>query len=404
MARLLKNWLSSYMERVRHTEPSPRFHMWTATMLVAAALGRKCWLTMGPETVYPNLYTVLIGPPGVRKGSAMRYGMQILRGCAGIKITMAPKAVTKEQFIEKLETAKEDIMIDGRMYTHSSLLVVAEELVVFMGENDHKRMGDLCELYDCPPLFDKETKTSGINFIVNPAVWLFAATTPNWVEVCMPQLAVGGGMTSRTIFVYSHNKGKHISFMKMQPFDSVLEQRLISDLAEISMMHGEFQIHASAKNTYDEWYEKVYPDMDLGDQRLASFGERLPLMVVKLAMVLSAAKRESQVVHGEDIVTALSMFKDLLPDMPRAFGSLGYNVLGAQTEMVRQILREKKRVARSYILRKLHMHINEFDYQRIRIVLIHEKFAKPESGDDGEQYLVIVEEDTHEVQEEETLH
>lgn len=60
MARRLGNWLTSYLELVKNTEPHTRFHIWVGLMLVATTLGRKTELVMGPEVIFPNLYIVLV--------------------------------------------------------------------------------------------------------------------------------------------------------------------------------------------------------------------------------------------------------------------------------------------------------------------------------------------------------
>jgi hypothetical protein len=98
--------------------------------------------------------------------------------------------------MQELENANTIVTIGDTVLSHCSLLVVADELATFLGDNDPQRIADLCRIYDGVELHEYKTKHSGSYYIPNPAVWLLAATTPNWIETCMPQLAVGGGITS----------------------------------------------------------------------------------------------------------------------------------------------------------------------------------------------------------------
>lgn len=115
MARQLENWLHSYLSMVNQTEPPQRFHLWSAITILGAQLGRKCTIQLGPEMFFPNLYCILIGPPGVRKGTAIKYATDLLADMQGQEACRAPDAVTKEQLIAEMEAAQESENIDGKL-------------------------------------------------------------------------------------------------------------------------------------------------------------------------------------------------------------------------------------------------------------------------------------------------
>jgi len=284
------------------------------------------------------------------------------------------------------------------MFIHSSLFVVAPELINFIKENDHERLGYLCQLYDGLDKFEYKTKTSQNFYVVNPGLWILGATTPNWIEIAMKQLGGGGGLTSRTVFVFAAKKGKHIPVTKMKPFDPILRSKLIADLAAIREMAGLFTFDNEASDTFDDWYNGEYLTTKINDERFDSYWERLPSMAVKVSMIISAAKREDRVIRKADFLLALECFRKIHPDMPYAFGALGKNILGSQTEMVRNLLRERKQAYRHEILQTLRMHISEWDYQRIRNTLIAERFCVrtvcQEKGDELLKCLVITTQQT----------
>lgn len=387
MPRLLENWLLSYLTLVKKTEPPSRFHLWTAITIIGAMLGRKCEVKLGPESFFPNLYTILVGPPGVRKGTAIKYGHSILKEVQ--KGTSAPDVVTKEQLIAEFELVQDTVNVNGNMVVHSSMFIIAPELVNFVKENDYERLGYLCDLYDGRDDFIYKTKTSTNHHVVNPGLWILGATTPNWIELAMKQLGIGGGMTSRIICVYSSTKGQHIPVTRMVPFDPVLRSKLITDLAEIRRMAGQFTVSKEADDVYSDWYMGRYRETKIDDDRFGSYWERLPSMVIKTAMIVSAAKRDTMVVTPVDVVQSIQMFEAIHPEMPQAFGGLGQNVLGSQTEMIRNILREKGRAYRHEILHTLRMHISVMDYERIRNTLMAERFCTREMCQEQKDEVLI---------------
>ncbi|MCX8125552.1 MAG: YfjI family protein [Dehalococcoidia bacterium] len=414
MARKVENWLLSYLEMVRQTEPAQRFHAWSAITVVGALLGRKCYVRFGPEVISPNLFTILVGPPGIRKDPAINYATAMARDIGSDVLVMAPDAITKQQLFNVMERAQKTVIIDGRPLQHSTVLIVAEELVVFLEKDDPERLALLCKLYDNRPTFRYETKHSGNNYLVNPGLWILGATTPDWIENTLTQLAIGGGAAARMIFVFSDRKGMHIPLTKMPPFDHDLRERLLDDLAEIADLAGEFVMTDSGKEVYEKWYgeaqgsavwgnsdyEKQRPD----DLRLRGFWAKIPTMVCKVAMILSVMESSSKEIEGRHVAQAIKLFLQIVPDMPRAFGSLGRNVLGPQTEMVRAILRDVGMAKKSYIMRVLRMHINEHDYQRIKMTLLAEKFCIKSYDQSGEEVLVYCDgETTREVSPPETV-
>ena len=64
MARALKDWIDSYLDFVDNSEPPQMFKLWCAISVIASALERKCYLSWGTLTFYPNIYIVLVAPSG----------------------------------------------------------------------------------------------------------------------------------------------------------------------------------------------------------------------------------------------------------------------------------------------------------------------------------------------------
>ena len=139
MARLLDDWVTGWLEYQENTEPPRPFITWVALSIVAAALQRKCRLEMGHLTWFPNMYIVIVGPSGSRKGTAMDPGRILLSG-QGIK--MSAESTTREALIRALKkcTSSNTDVKAGTIETHASLTVYSQELTSFMGYNNTQLM------------------------------------------------------------------------------------------------------------------------------------------------------------------------------------------------------------------------------------------------------------------------
>ncbi len=79
LTRTLSDWLDGYLEYTTNTEPPYMYHMWMGISTIASLLQRKCCLEWGTLKFYPNMYIVLVGPPGrTRKGTAMNLAKPFL--------------------------------------------------------------------------------------------------------------------------------------------------------------------------------------------------------------------------------------------------------------------------------------------------------------------------------------
>ena len=66
---------------------------------------------------------------------------------------------------------------------------------------------------------------------------LLGATTPHAINAYLPLEAIGGGVTSRIVFVYADGKKKIVI---MPSYDEDLKKALLQDLKEIHALVGSF--------------------------------------------------------------------------------------------------------------------------------------------------------------------
>lgn len=326
MPRKLDNWLDAYLEYTWNSEPPELFHVWTAISTVAAALQRKCVLHWGKLNFYPNMYIVLVAPSGkARKGTAMAYGQDFL---SRLEVKMAAESITREALVREIMNAyiTEIDPATGAMTFHSSLTIYAPELVVFLGYNQQQLMMDLTDWYDCGHGPDGKwtyrTKHQGVDEITGVWVNLIGATTPDLLRSSLSLDAVGGGLTSRIIFVYEEDKRKSCPVLFLTDEERQLEEDLYYDLEHIHLMKGQFKPSSTFIDLWVDWYVKQ-DEKDFDESHLMPYRERRPVHIMKLSMILNACRTDDMVVTEVDLSRAIGLLEKTEVNMSRTFSGIG---------------------------------------------------------------------------------
>lgn len=347
--RALPDWIESYLEYTDNSEPPVSFRRWTAIAVIAAALQRKCRLSWGTLTFFPNMYIVLVAPSGrARKGTAMGPGLKLLED---LGVNLAAEAVTREALIRALKESEAMHQNEqGGIEYHSSLTIYSPELAVFLGYKNEQLLSDLTDWYDCRRRWTYRTKTQGTDEIARIWVNLFGATTPSLLQTTLPMNAIGGGLTSRMIFVYEQDKGKTVPTPFPTRREKELEELLKRDLERINLMHGVFKPTQAFVEHWAEWYMVADQNQPFNDERLAGYCERRPNHIMKLAMIISASRRDDMIVDLDDLKEAIVILEEVERKMPNALGGVGRSPIVSLVSGILRFIGHRKKVN----LRTLH--------------------------------------------------
>ena len=380
-SRELEDWISAYLKYTENTEPPISYHIWTAVSMIAGALQRKVYLKWGFDTIYPNMYVVLIGPSGrARKGTAMNIGKDILKD---IGISMTSESITREALIRDMKQAISNFTdaTTGKIRYHCSFTALSEELSVFLGQNDIRFLADLTDWYDSRDSWTYRTKGSGTDKIEGVCFNILGATAPDWLQSILPQEAVGGGFTSRIIFVVEETKGKTVPEPIYSDTEKELRQKLRRDLEKIATLSGEITFEAQAKDAYISWYKaheeaiaKGKPPIE--DTRFAGYLDRRATHLRKLAMVMSASRGTDRLITLPDIERADKVLKQVEAKMHKTFGGLGSSPYSAITDKVINYVRTKQTVKRSEVLRQFYRDLDPSILDVIEATMSQMKIVK----------------------------
>jgi len=334
------------MEYTDNQESPDLYHKWCAVHVVAAALQRKCFLNWGYITFYPNFYIVLVGPAGkCRKGTAMGPAYNMMRD---LSIKMAAESITREALVRELKQSSGTQIdpVDGKMYLHASLSIFSPELVVFLGHNNQQLISDLTDWYDCRERWTYRTKNMGTDDITGVWVNLLGATTPDLLQTTLPLNAIGGGLTSRMIFVFERNKRKVVPIPFVSNKNKSLGEVLTADLEKINMISGQYRITTDFLDTWIDWYTAQEGNPPFNDQRFAGYIERRPTHVLKLSMIMNTFRADGdQMISKEDLLSSIALIEATEKNMPHTFGGVGKSQTVDVTNKVLICLAEKKSIS-----------------------------------------------------------
>jgi len=317
----------------RHSEAPENYHRWTAISVIAGALRRHVWIDMKYFQWTTNMYIIFVAPPGiVSKSTTANIGMNLLRQVEGIKF--GPDAVTWQALVHELQESKEMFQLlegEGEYHVMSALTCVCSEFGNFFNPHDREMVDALVSLWDGQiGVWTKLTKTQGNNLIENPWLNVLACTTPDWIAGNFPDSLIGGGFTSRCVFIYAEKKRHLTAYTDMEvPHDfDEMQLKLIQDLGHIAnTLTGEYRLSDAARAWGKEWYAEHYahPPEDLVGERFGGYIARKQTHIHKLAMVLAASEHDKLIIEQHHLSNASDYVEKLESDMPKVFSRIGTN-------------------------------------------------------------------------------
>jgi hypothetical protein len=380
--RILPDWIDAYLDFTNNSEPPTLFKKWTAISVIASCLQRKCVLPWGTLEFFPNMYIVLVAPSGkCRKGTAMGPGYSFLRT---LGINVAAEAITREALIRELakSSATHGDQALGKIHNHCSLTIFSKELTVFLGYNNTALMSDLTDWYDCSDRWTYRTKNSGEDKIVGVWVNLIGATTPELIQTALPRDAIGGGLTSRIIFVFEDKKSKLCPAPFLTPMEEQLRESLRHDLEIINMMTGEFRVTDAFVEHWVHWYRAQDDKPPFKSTQFSGYFERRPNHVLKLCMIVNASRTDSMIIDEHDLQKAISILTTTEIKMPRAFGGVGRNNTADVIHRIMTQLAIHGTLDYSDLLRQNYHDVDKETFEKVIATLEGMKYCRIEvSGD-----------------------
>jgi hypothetical protein len=321
-------------------------------MTISAALGRDCFVDYGYYTIYPNLYVVLVGPSAVaKKSTPIKIATRFLKAVTP-PINILSQKMTPEALIESLSGLSGDVG-DTKVVPSAVGIAIVSEMDTLINQGSFKSgmIGILTDLYDAED-FEYRTRSRGRELVKNPCLSIIGGSTMQWIREAIPVVSIGGGFTSRIVFVYSRGSGKLIPRPHMSDKDKHRKEHIIQDLQAIARMRGPFALDAEAIDIYDKEYvrfRKKSPLLD--DENLGGYVGRRHDILTKVAMATSASRSDSRLITKRDITLAMGIVSKAEEDMPNILKAITAEKVGDVFEQIIKFIERRKIVTRPELMR-----------------------------------------------------
>jgi len=362
--RKLENWLKTLQEYVEDTEAPRDFWLWGGIFTISAALQRRVWLPYGLEPIYPNLYIMLVAPPGkCRKAGPLTLAKKMLKktGIPVSKDSFSKRALTQEM-AELYKT--EHFTYNGKMYSQTPMAIISKEMSSLLAVDPIGIVKLLTDLYDCHDEWDYGTSGKGEDILRNVATCAFIATTPTSLATDLPSEAIGQGFTSRIEIVTGYDTYKDVP-IPSQP-NKTLYEKLLSDLSTIAMITGEFAWTEEAQEYFIKWYKTLKGRIgEIKDERLHSFLSRIHVAAIKVSMTIHIAYSDELVIELSDLKGAIELVESVLATASDALGGHGRSLTSVDVELIMRQIQHRKSVSFEELLSINYRNTNKHELETV---------------------------------------
>ena len=319
-------WVEAFVAETDYV-PSPKiFRQWGAISAVAGALERRVWVNT-PGVLYPNLYVLLLGPPGVGK-TETSWRVQQLMSMLDDHHT-APSNMTKAAFIDALNDASRIILQEEDSVEYNSLYIISNELGTLIDSYNREFLGTLTDLYDCKGYTERK-RTAKLNITIDkPQVNMLASATPAWLSDIMPEGAWDQGFLSRVIIVFSGDNSPKPLFGST---NTGLSEALQESFTEIGELHGEMEFTTEAAKLANDWHMAGGPKRP-DHPRLNNYNTRRTAHLLKLMMIACASDFGHLTITADHYRTALGWLLDAEHYMTDVFKAM---VVGGDSRVMEE--------------------------------------------------------------------
>lgn len=324
----MRDFISSFLSLTEGAVSPHSFRLWTAVSLVAGALGRRVSARTGKGHVYPNMYILLVGPPGAGK-SIVESAKELWSGTKtpdskGSAFRVASNSITSASLIDELAKAKFiRVMPSGPPYVCHQLIIAAEELQVLLPGYDTTIIGKLNEIYNNSAVPYSESRRTGTVrelVIENPNLNILAGAQPAYFASTFPEEVWSTGFARRVLMVYSDEI--QLNSLWFEPeVDETLKPWMCSALARMSELMGVVKWTPAAATKLDDWH--MGGGMPIpAHSKLAQYVRNRSVNLIKLSLISAVSRTGELVIEELDVSRALEWMLSAEKRMPDIFRAM----------------------------------------------------------------------------------
>jgi len=293
-------WFSDYLEYSSVSEAPAQFHFGAVLTLIAGSLRRRPLLDWEARPTYCNLFSLLVGSTGSRKGSAIKTAQSMVQTVLATNVL--PNEGTHQGYAEALKHRYTDTgMSDG--------LIISPEFKVLLSKNEkHKEalVAWLTDWYDCDDVWERALRSVDEPYLLERlCVSVLGASNMRWLRQT-PEDAILGGFFPRFL-MFVQPEGLKIWGDAFPKFNRKLYEKLQQELEErLANVPDVIRFDAEGQAWMEDWYKGPHRGLreSTGDEQMHAWYDRKQAALMKVAIIL-------QLVNGgrQDVVEVQYLIK-----------------------------------------------------------------------------------------------
>jgi hypothetical protein len=389
-----ERWMR-YMKDITSPESFIRFGYY---YMIAAALQRRVWTGPEHQPLFPNMYVILVGDPGVGKGLVIKQVAEFLRfhklrsgldsiGTADLSTPekAAEFARAELEFTQANKNKKDDLQLipvaadastyealvrasalairyinykkwnptlekyDQGTYGHSSLCFCLEEISSLFRKKTEDLVNYLLHAFDCGD-YEYDTKTQGRDRVKKCCLSFFGGTTPAFMQTTFSDKLLNEGFSSRTIFVFEYaNRFNKLFFPELSAEQKEDKQKLLEHIKRLSTIYGKVEMTPEAIEFMETWWQQQHTiERPNRSMKMDAYYARKNIHALKMAMAihfsedaevneLNAPKNPITV---EECKSALKLLEEVEMKMHYALGFDNQNPLAAPAKKIKEYIKK----------------------------------------------------------------
>ena len=354
-------------------EAPTRFYYWSTLSTVSAVLKDRVWFDMaGNYILYPNIYVLLYGPSGVRKGPPIALAEELVTKVNNTRVIDGRASI--EAVIKELGTGTTE---PGKILVKDScgFLVASELSSSIIGNNS--AMDIMTNLYD-RQYNEKEwryrLKVGESARLMKPTITWLAGTNEALFRDFIPEKNIHGGLIGRMFLITETQKQRSNSLM----FRTVApdKPKLVEQLRKVSQIQGEFSMADDVRHAVDTWYNKFDSDKAHTYNDNTGFVSRVGDFVIKIAMIISCARRGDKQILIDDVLEATTNILPLIAPTQRVVNSTkktDESMVRKRGMVLRYLVKHPEhKEERSRLLQNLGLQVSHEDLDNIAQLMIQQ--------------------------------
>lgn len=364
-----EGWIGTYLLYAQGMEVPLAWHFWCALAVLGACMKRHFYLDMNNYYLWPNLYTMLIGPSGEGKSAAIAVAVDIVRRVNKLyekrgvvewrRVTVTPQRCTPEKLINMIRTQKvidqdsNDLLVEHE--TDSTCFVVADEIVTLLGKStfhSDQWIHILTALYTSPQRFDASTISRGNDELKNPTISCLFGSTADWIRTSVTDDMFSGGFMGRCVFVPRETADRDY------PLADVLDPITANFLAEMLVEFTncepfEFLGSSGWWDLHHDLHIDSKRQAESSDQTMRGYYNRKVAHVLKVAMLMAIAEGR-RTGEPEDITKAVRIVEMEEFRLPECFSEMNAHKTSLLGDYVlKMIVKHGGRLGHSDLFRRV---------------------------------------------------